>query len=486
MKGNLTDYRIDNDKFWGIYRGVVEDRYDKELLGRCRIRVLGVHDQLKVKDPLNGIPTEELPWTEPCYGLFEGSISGNGAWSVPLQGSYVFVFFENGNWMQGRYFLSAPGMPELPPNGEEGFNDPHEEWPDKDWLVESDLHRLMKRDLLDKTSLLMVKVPSVDVGVSVAIGGTWDEQNPMYQTRYPFNTVVHAHSGIYTEIDNTSYNRRYHIYHPSNSYLEIGETGKMVLRNNDDRWDITVKNKMEHIIEAHHRCVNDIRTSKVMASEYEQVDVNHYKDIGILCRETVNVVRWHEVTVADLQYDPMIEMAYTGVYKITWNDKFNDKYTGLVDNEHIGLNKYKFVTLDEDIIVGKDRTSWVTIKDHFKSGDVIHLQAATEIILEAPIVTIMADIFNDLAAFTNIAGLLKWNAVAQGVSDGALKANLISGVTLFDVAAIAPIIPIPPVPKDKPMKPSKPPGPPDIPTPAAPPMPDVFEYADVPAVPDEC
>ncbi|MCK5015886.1 MAG: hypothetical protein KAS32_02345, partial [Candidatus Peribacteraceae bacterium] len=144
MKNSLTDFRTDVDKLWGIYRGVIEDNKDKELLCRCRVRVLGVHDELKRKDDVNGIPTEELPWSHPCYSLFEGSVSGNGAWAVPLQGTYCFVFFENGNMMQPRYFLTAPGMPELPPDGEMGFNDPDEEWPDEDWLEEPDTHRLMK------------------------------------------------------------------------------------------------------------------------------------------------------------------------------------------------------------------------------------------------------------------------------------------------------------------------------------------------------
>lgn len=502
MKAPISDYTVDNDKFWGIYRGVVEDRYDPEMLGRCRIRVLGVHDQQLVKDDLNGIPTKELPWAEPCYGLFEGSVSGNGSWSVPLQGSYVFVFFENGNWMQIRYFLSAPGMPELPPNPAEGFNDPAAKWPDGDWLKESDVHRLAKVDKLDKTTLKIVKAPSVDKGVAVAIGGTWDEQNPMYQAKYPFNNVVYNHSGIYTEMDNTEGNRRYHIYHPSNSYLEIGETGKMVLRNNDDRWDITVKNKMEHVIESHHRCVNMERTSKVMASETEQVDVNHYKDIGILCRETVNVIRWHEVKVADLQYDPilkgkeigvmdfkyagMFELAYTGIYHIHWNNMFNDKYTQLIDREIVGLNKIKQIRNDEDIKVGNNRSSWVQITDHQKSGDTIWIHAATQIILEAPYIEFRGEDFNDLCVNTNIAGVLTWNGVALGCAEYAGTAPLKGPVEVYEVDAIQAEPPVEPPDTPMPMKPSDPPGPPSIPPPTPPPAPDVYAYVDVPPKPDVC
>lgn len=110
LRSKLSDYS-NSTNLYGIYRGVVEDRNDPRKLGRCKVRILGVHTELKIKTKTEGIPTNELPWAEPANGLFEGSISGFGIWSVPLQGSHVFVFFENGNILNPRYFATAPGLP---------------------------------------------------------------------------------------------------------------------------------------------------------------------------------------------------------------------------------------------------------------------------------------------------------------------------------------------------------------------------------------
>jgi len=113
MQKNFMEDVIEDqsDKLYGIYRGVVEDRNDPEKQGRCKIRIFGIHSPLKVKKGFDGIPTEELPWAYPVTGLLEGSISGFGFWSVPLQGSHVMVFFENGHILQPRYFATVPGIP---------------------------------------------------------------------------------------------------------------------------------------------------------------------------------------------------------------------------------------------------------------------------------------------------------------------------------------------------------------------------------------
>ena len=110
VRNKISDYN-NSIKLYGIYRGVVEDRKDPEKLGRCKIRILGIHTELKIKTKTEGIPTDELPWAEQANGLFEGSISGFGIWTVPLQGSHVFVFFEDGNVQCPRYFASVPGRP---------------------------------------------------------------------------------------------------------------------------------------------------------------------------------------------------------------------------------------------------------------------------------------------------------------------------------------------------------------------------------------
>ena len=62
--------------------GVVEDNNDPKKLGRCKVRVLNVFDE---------IPVEDIPWAAPWKDL-----NGN-AFIVPDVGKIVSVVFDGGN-----------------------------------------------------------------------------------------------------------------------------------------------------------------------------------------------------------------------------------------------------------------------------------------------------------------------------------------------------------------------------------------------------
>ena len=79
---------IGQDGFqWWI--GVVEDRTDPEKLGRCRVRIFGIHT-----DDIVAIPTEDLPWAIPVY-----SVNNNDSFSAPREGEYVVGFFLDGSFL---------------------------------------------------------------------------------------------------------------------------------------------------------------------------------------------------------------------------------------------------------------------------------------------------------------------------------------------------------------------------------------------------
>jgi len=553
QKSNVADYTINNDKLFGIYRGVVEDNKDPDRLCRCRIRVLGVHDELLIKDDLNGIPTEELPWTEPCYGLFQGSVSGNGTWMVPLQGSYVFVFFESGNWMQPRYFLTAPGLPVFPPDPLKGFNDPAEEWPDANgansfgipWLFEPDTHRLMKRDWLAGTSLLMNKLPGQRIGNDIAIGGAWDEYPPMYQAKYPYNNVFHSYKDIYVEIDNTDANERFHLYHPSNSYIEIGPLGEMTIRNALDRWDITMNCKFEETCADYHRLSRMNRTSKTLISEYEEVMETSYRKIHVNDRKDVLDTQWYYVYNAEKlwldgdrekfilgycseqligdkktmivgdskkfqlgDYDTFTlsntKKWMVGSFKtvvigdpLLWTTGMYTKFITSAEREITLLTKYAETYQYEDTVVWMSRNTYVDWAETKQIGDVLTLRAGVKIIIEAPEIEIRGMYTGILTEFTDIAGVLTWNGVAFGVAAdamNALKAMALGGTTPVpeSVAAVpndpvVPPLPLPLVPMPMMPMPPMPLFRPDaIPAPPAPVVPPVLDYSDEPPEPDVC
>jgi hypothetical protein len=209
-RGFVKDIIKDTVDYSKICRGVVEDNNDPLKLGRVKVRIWGLHTDKKIKDDYEGIPTEELPWAEPAYSIIEGSVSGYGLWCVPLQGSHVYVFFENGNPMEPRYFASAPGIPTETPDSSKGFSDPDGVYPER--LNESD----MDENARDKI---------------------------------PHNIVLHTHGGHIIEIDSTPGDRRIRIYHPSGTEDEIDENGnfqEIVVSNKtitiSGNWTLNVNN----------------------------------------------------------------------------------------------------------------------------------------------------------------------------------------------------------------------------------------------------
>jgi hypothetical protein len=269
----------------GIYRGVIEDNVDPEKLGRCRIRVWGVHEDEKSEDEYQGIPTEKLAWAEPCLGLAEGSVTGAGAWVVPLQGSHVFLFFEGGNWNAPRYFATAPAQPTEAPDPSKGFNDPAGEYPREDRLGEPDYHRLA-RGVTEET-IVPFKNDNKDKEVKIGMSqqpqsswDTWDEPDSAYAAEYPKNIVFTTHRGITVEFDNTVGAERVHIWHPSNTYIEIDVEGNVVWKNEKDRFEITKGDRRTHTMGDHTETVDVDRNTLIGADHNVEVAGSVNRDVG--------------------------------------------------------------------------------------------------------------------------------------------------------------------------------------------------------------
>lgn len=70
------------------YIGIVEENQDPKKLGRCRIRVIDIFDD---------IPKDDIPWASPWKDL-----NGN-AFNVPEKGKIVTVVFDSGNIYKPEY-----------------------------------------------------------------------------------------------------------------------------------------------------------------------------------------------------------------------------------------------------------------------------------------------------------------------------------------------------------------------------------------------
>lgn len=81
------------------YRAKVMDNQDPEMLGRIKAQVYPMFAELEATD---------LDWARPAFPLSSGAGDGYGTFAVPAIGSFVFVFFEAGDFRQPIYFAEAP------------------------------------------------------------------------------------------------------------------------------------------------------------------------------------------------------------------------------------------------------------------------------------------------------------------------------------------------------------------------------------------
>jgi hypothetical protein len=72
-----------------LYTGCVENRNDPLKLGRCQVRIVGLHTESKVT-----LPTADLPWAYPMQPITSAGTSGIGTAPLgPVEGSWVLVVF---------------------------------------------------------------------------------------------------------------------------------------------------------------------------------------------------------------------------------------------------------------------------------------------------------------------------------------------------------------------------------------------------------
>jgi predicted chitinase len=91
-----------------LYTGVVENRLDPHKLGRCQVRIVGLHTDDKTL-----LPTEELPWAYPMQPVTSAAISGIGSSPVgPVPGTWVVVMFRDKDLQQPIMLGTIGGIPQ--------------------------------------------------------------------------------------------------------------------------------------------------------------------------------------------------------------------------------------------------------------------------------------------------------------------------------------------------------------------------------------
>jgi predicted chitinase len=91
-----------------IYTGVVENREDPLKIGRCQVRIVGLHTEDKTK-----LPTKDLPWAHPMAPTTSASMNGIGWTPVgPVTGTWVALIFTDDDQQQPLMLGTLPGIPQ--------------------------------------------------------------------------------------------------------------------------------------------------------------------------------------------------------------------------------------------------------------------------------------------------------------------------------------------------------------------------------------
>jgi GH24 family phage-related lysozyme (muramidase) len=91
-----------------LYTGVVENRQDPFKLGRCQVRVVGLHNHDK-----SILKTADLPWAYPIQPITSAAMSGIGQSPLGLvEGTWVLVMFRDTDEQQPIIIGSLAGIPQ--------------------------------------------------------------------------------------------------------------------------------------------------------------------------------------------------------------------------------------------------------------------------------------------------------------------------------------------------------------------------------------
>nr|QMP82974.1 MAG: hypothetical protein [Caudoviricetes sp.] len=223
------------------WTGIVESRKDPKKVGRLQIRIYGWHTEEK-----KYIPSEELLWAQPIFP----TNSSNETYTCK-EGDTVFGFFLDGDSAQYPVFFGRiPDVPEklYPPS--KGFSDPGRDMGDRPVQVasrtmkdgegmdhsdagptrypnplnEPTTSRFARNENIDKTPLPFVK-SQIKKGIEAAGGVNWDECEPDYEAKYPYNDSVMSESGHFFDIDDTRRKERINLMHRTGTMHEVRHTG---------------------------------------------------------------------------------------------------------------------------------------------------------------------------------------------------------------------------------------------------------------------
>ena len=294
-----------------FYRGVVENNNDGGE-GKVQVRILGIHTETSVRSGQNmGVPVDDLPWAEVMGPAnVSGGVGTYGNTGIPLQGTWVWIFFDGGDWNKPIVSGIIYGTESSSPSGDQGFQDPDLIYPESD-KIEQGTTRLAANRNVSNTGIIEIKDPERDVVNPMGIPNiTWDEEKEQTTSvAYPNNECQAWTDGSFWEHDTTSGGRT-HQFHNSGTYTETLPTGKHTLNIVDDQAVIVYKNSERlvkinetHTVQGESIYKIDLKQTILVGGESEETIMDNVMQIYLADQETSvfgNVTRFYDGTLTEI------------------------------------------------------------------------------------------------------------------------------------------------------------------------------------------
>ncbi len=214
--------------------GVVENRNDPRKEGRVQVRAFSIHGTNAQ------IPTDNLPWAICISGNYDPN------YPIPPLNAWVFGFFIDGRDAQQPMILG------LIPTQMTGLIDPEVNgWgviPTENVNLDSQGSRAIdygqpsnsrkaRGEDIQNTDILFQEVNRLSADFSsIEEGLKIDEPVPGYNAVYPYNRVIETAGGHSIELDDSPGGERIRIWHSKGSFVEMHQSGAMVIKAANDLW----------------------------------------------------------------------------------------------------------------------------------------------------------------------------------------------------------------------------------------------------------
>ena len=264
------------------FMGIVENSLDPLKLKRSRVRMFGIHSHDK-----SIIPHEDLPWAQNATNI------------IHKPGDFVVGFFLDGSSQQHPVIIgSLPGIPEVLPNQQLGFNEQRSNTElslspsligsqvgntagfgtfcvNADSLLypyytnEPSTNRFMRGEFINSIPLTNIKANNF---VSSIKNTTWGEPLPIANTLYPYNDAKYTQSGHLMEMDDTKGAERVHIAHRTGSFQEYRPDGSVVNKSVNDRHDFVHKDDYKYVMGSQSQVVQGSKNEYIQGLNITTID----------------------------------------------------------------------------------------------------------------------------------------------------------------------------------------------------------------------